>query len=467
MRTPVGSTPRHPRQDSSAQARALAEKQVAVAISRLRWLGIHAFVGPDGVVRGQLRVEPEHMERLRGSNLEPMQRFEVVEGGNRLRFVPPSALAQLEPLLFLDIQTHQELFLRVAASWRVLVQRTVQAVQRARRLAPDAALMLDPWRIQGTARVGSETVTFRFSSAGDQAIVVGIDGRPVNLPPLAPRVGLPSESMAPALMARALDEARAALGPRSAQAPFLGRAAVPRPFVEATELATGALEVGPTSAFELTFDDGPVAPEPGPFDGEPAPEEEAPLELDWDHGGFSLGVSSGVGSEAWGNGKTWDIVLAAEPVPAQGRIERAPPSVPAGRAVLPLRGSEDPFARAPLGAKETHSAGRARSREAITASGAAERFPAPRSNRAAARIAGSARVPLDQTTSRGAGGERFPPPRPAAPPSSARPISLGASVRLEPSSSLAQAEPVELDPAELVELEDDLGTLVFTTADLP
>ena len=210
---------------SKATAYFLTSEQIAgqqsarargVALSKLRWLGVQVYAGTDGIVRGQIQVDPRRFDPFEPARIAPLQRFEAI-GPDRLHISPPEPLSQLGPVLFIDAQSHEELVARLAVGWRELVQRTRGALSVARTLSPDARLELDPWRIEGSLAVFGHAVRLLFSSRGDRACISAVDGRPVISQATSGRVILPVAGPPDARESEerwraALEQAKACLG---------------------------------------------------------------------------------------------------------------------------------------------------------------------------------------------------------------------------------------------------------------
>jgi len=161
-----------------------------VAITKLKWLRVQVFAGD--VVKGQIMINPSCFEKLAGVTISSLQRFEV-SGSDRLVIQAPSPLSKLGPIDFLEATSHEDLVLRIEGQWRAFVLGIGEAVKIAQRLASDAKLCFDPWRIEGTMIVNFERIRLLFSPRGDRACVTGIDNHPMINEPAPPRIILPVE----------------------------------------------------------------------------------------------------------------------------------------------------------------------------------------------------------------------------------------------------------------------------------
>jgi hypothetical protein len=188
-----------------------------VAVAKLRWLGVQVFKGGDGSVMGQIRVQPLRFAPLAGVRLEPHHRFRVLDK-HRLQILAPSPLARCAPVPYLDLQSHEALEGLVEQAWQAVVAEAGQALAIAAQVAPDAHLLMEPWRIEGTVKVGQDEVRLLFSARGDRACVCGLNGRALVRQPASARIILPVRTVAPreeqvALWRAAIEQARVCMGP--------------------------------------------------------------------------------------------------------------------------------------------------------------------------------------------------------------------------------------------------------------
>ena len=194
-----------------------------VAVAKLRWLGVQVYKGSDGSVMGQIRVQPLRYTPLPGVRVEPHHRFRVLEG-HRLQVLASSPLARCRPIPYLDLQSHLELENGLERAWRDAVEDAAQALAHATQVAPDAHLLMEPWRIEGNVKVGQDEVRLLFSARGDRACVCGLNGRALVRQPTGPRIILPVRTEAPreeqvALWRAAIEQARGCVAPQPEAVP--------------------------------------------------------------------------------------------------------------------------------------------------------------------------------------------------------------------------------------------------------
>ena len=178
--------------------------------------GIPAAVDTDGVVRGVLSIEPRRFKALPGAPIAPRQAFEV-RTPKTIRFADPSPLSQLGDLPLVEATSLTRLTERLVRAWAQRVQLIEAAVLTARALAPNAQLYGDPWRIEGEVPFREHMVRMMFSTRGDRACVVAIDGRPVDRSPVRRKI-LPLDSemtdeLWSILLSDAVAQAKPCLGP--------------------------------------------------------------------------------------------------------------------------------------------------------------------------------------------------------------------------------------------------------------
>jgi len=201
----------------------VASNAAEVASAKLRWLGVQVYQARDGTVMGQFVIDPGGFEPLEGVRIDRVQRFKV-HGEDRISFCPPSALSRCPPVNFMDAQSHEDLETKVAAAWRAVAAQARQTLETARSLAQNAHLLLEPWRIEGTAQVGRDEVRVLFSSGGDRACVCGLNGRALVVQPVTPRVIIPVFNEDPeheqqSLWRSAIEQARSCLSTQSPALP--------------------------------------------------------------------------------------------------------------------------------------------------------------------------------------------------------------------------------------------------------
>ncbi len=201
------------REEVSGQHGAVHRDQ---ALRCLGAAGIPAAVDTDGVVRGVLSIDPKRFKTLPGAPIGPRQAFEMRVPGT-MRFADPSPLSQLGDLPFLESPSLPRLIEKLIRTWSQRVQLIEAAVLAARRLAPNAQLFGDPWRIEGEVSFGNQMVRMMFSTQGDRACVCAIDGCPVDRAPV-PRKILPVDADLPQpaweyMLAGAIAQAKPCLGP--------------------------------------------------------------------------------------------------------------------------------------------------------------------------------------------------------------------------------------------------------------
>ncbi|MCB9651117.1 MAG: hypothetical protein H6730_31670 [Deltaproteobacteria bacterium] len=194
-----------------------------VAVAKLRWLGVQVYKGGDGGVMGQIRIQPLRYAPLPGVRLEVHNRFRVLDG-HRLQVLAPSPLSRCRPVPFLDLQSHEQLEHALERSWQEVVAEATQALTYAAALAKDAHLLMEPWRIEGTVRVGQDDVRLLFSARGDRACVCGLNGRALVRQPSNARIILPVRTTAPreeqvGLWRSAIEQARVCVGPEPEAVP--------------------------------------------------------------------------------------------------------------------------------------------------------------------------------------------------------------------------------------------------------
>jgi len=194
----------------------VASNPTEVAGAKLQWLGVQVYRSRDGGVMGQIALDPAQLESLDGVRVDRIQRFKVVSE-DHLQVLPPSPLSRCRAVRFMDAQSHEELAYRISSAWAEVVAAARRTLDRARTLAQDAHLLMDPWRIEGTLQVGGDDVRVLFSAAGDRACVCGLNGRALVVQPVAPRIIIPVQSEASReehdqLWRSAIEQARTCVG---------------------------------------------------------------------------------------------------------------------------------------------------------------------------------------------------------------------------------------------------------------
>lgn len=185
-------------------------------MERLAQLDVQLSV-VEGTVLGTAMVQPLRFDPLEPVVIHPLQRFEVLPA-EKIRVIGSSPLAHLGPISFASVRPGDPIGQLLELAWREHVKLTKGAIIRARQLARDSQLYLDPWRIEGSLDYNGERIQLLFSSRGDRACVSGINGRPMVQPPRLPRVILAVDPTDDFLETDrkwrvAIEQARACLGP--------------------------------------------------------------------------------------------------------------------------------------------------------------------------------------------------------------------------------------------------------------
>lgn len=183
-----------------------------VALTQLRRLGVQVFVTRRGGVKGRLLISVATFEGSDVAQLQAEQAFQALDS-QMLTFVEPSSLAALGPVEFAGARDHGELEARVRSKWDAWWRQQQQALQHARRLAPDASFHVEPWRIEADLTHRFERVRLLFSADAARAVVVAVAGRPVSVPPAEPRAVVPVDPSTPrdvleAVLDRAVEQAK-------------------------------------------------------------------------------------------------------------------------------------------------------------------------------------------------------------------------------------------------------------------
>lgn len=200
--------------------------ELARSAERLGRLDVQLSV-VEGTVLGSVMVQPLRFDPLEPVIIHPLQRFEVLPA-EKIRVIGSSPLAHLGPVSFASVPVGGSLAQLLELAWREHVRLVKAALVRARQLARDAQLLLDPWRVEGSLLYNGERVQLLFSSKGDRACVSGLNGRPTVKPPRLPRVILSVDPTDDFLETDrkwrvAIEQARACLGPTEDVVPEEGQ----------------------------------------------------------------------------------------------------------------------------------------------------------------------------------------------------------------------------------------------------
>jgi hypothetical protein len=246
-----------------------------LAFHKLRALDVSVFVS-DGVLLGRLSIDPERLDPLPGLKLTRVQSF-VVQGHDRLQFVPPTPLSFVGEIPFYDCPDLASLLQRIEQSWREAADRALRVLSRVHALSPTARLHAESWTIEAQIADERGPVHLSFRAFGDRFRVVTVDGEAVETPGDWRRGLRPIDLSAPqpqleATVLAAVQQARREVDVRRGEPD--GKRYVPE------ELATADLLPEPEArapAIQVWYDDDardtapPVTPPP-----EPEPEARTP-----------------------------------------------------------------------------------------------------------------------------------------------------------------------------------------------
>ena len=181
-------------------------------LEQLRAIRLPVHRTSEGTIEGQLSIDPSRFESLPGIELERLHPFRVVDA-ERLVFVMPSPFAALGPVSFGRASRANALSLMVEQTWRGLVAQTRPCLELAQALAPNARVLGNPWRIEGSLRIQYEDVRLLFSRRGDRACICALNGRPIVGLLDGPRMTIPvplrrREEEASVLWGQAIEQAK-------------------------------------------------------------------------------------------------------------------------------------------------------------------------------------------------------------------------------------------------------------------
>jgi hypothetical protein len=156
-------------------------------LTQLRRLGVQVFVTPRGGVKGRFLITPQGFVGGDIAGLEAEHALEAIDSQS-LAFFEPSPFAAMGPIDFAGARDHDELEARLRRRWEAWWDQQQGALHRARELTPDAGFCSDPWRIEADLTHRFERVRVLFAADGRKAVIVGVGGRAVSLPPAEPRI---------------------------------------------------------------------------------------------------------------------------------------------------------------------------------------------------------------------------------------------------------------------------------------
>lgn len=151
-----------------------------LAFHKLRALDVSVFVS-DGVLLGRLSIDPERLDPLPGLKLARVQSF-VVQGHDRLQFVPPTPLSFVGEIPFYDCPDLASLLQRIEQTWREAADRALRVLSRVHALSPTARLHAESWTIDAQIADERGPVHLSFRAFGDRFRVVTVDGEAVETP---------------------------------------------------------------------------------------------------------------------------------------------------------------------------------------------------------------------------------------------------------------------------------------------
>lgn len=171
---------------------ALNSRTRQIATTHLRRTGARAFVTPRGAVRGQVKVDPERFPPIGRHRPDSEHAFFVLDA-QVLRFLPSSPFHGFGPVDYVGFEGPEAFAEALQGRWMSFGAEQTQALERAQGLSASARFESPPWRIVGTHVHAHERLQLLFSPDGMRAVITGVGPRPVSVPPVEPRVVLPSD----------------------------------------------------------------------------------------------------------------------------------------------------------------------------------------------------------------------------------------------------------------------------------
>lgn len=213
-------------------------------LAQLEKLGLRAETDSDGLIRGRMWLDIRKLPCIDGIGLAANVQFTCPDHAS-IEFDDATALCRIEPVPLAGVDTREGLERRIVQRYEKLVDQTQAALRRARKLAPDAHILLSPFRLEGSVEYAGERLLLLFASRGHRACILGIDDRPVSFLPSEPRIVFDAAEGPPSF-----PHARWDAGVEQARA-CLGEAAVPT-----EEEVQRSVDLVSRDLSGLAFDDG-------------------------------------------------------------------------------------------------------------------------------------------------------------------------------------------------------------------
>jgi len=145
-----------------------------LAVNKLRALPAQVYLA-DGVVLGRLSIDPTRFRLFEGLELERYQPF-VVQGCERIQFVPPSPLTHLGEITYFDVPNARTLSMKIEHRWRIAVERAHKVLVNLRQVDPYMRFCPSSWTIETDVADGDTPVHLSFHADGGYFRVVNIGG---------------------------------------------------------------------------------------------------------------------------------------------------------------------------------------------------------------------------------------------------------------------------------------------------
>lgn len=145
-----------------------------MALNKLRSLPVQVYVS-DGVIIGRIELDPSRLAAMDGLALKREQAF-IVQHHDQIQFIPPSPLTHLGQVPYFDVQSADELRVRVESSWTDAVRRARGVLQLVRVFAPSARMHPDTWTIEAQVADTHGPVHLSFHGDGGFFRVAAVDG---------------------------------------------------------------------------------------------------------------------------------------------------------------------------------------------------------------------------------------------------------------------------------------------------